>query len=65
MVCFMYKIKYDFDNVVMPFMIFKHAYYSYMTIFYMYCRLLQRFVVCLTENKMTHHVHIVLILLSR
>ena len=65
MLCFIYKIKYDFDHVVTPFMIFKHAYYSYMTIVYMYCRLSQCFVVCLTENKKTHHVHIILIILSR
>ena len=64
-VCFIYKIKYDFDHVVTPFMIFKHAYYSYMTIFYMYCRLSERFVVCLIENKITHHMHIILILFSR
>ena len=50
-VCFIYKIKYDFDHIVTPFIIFKHAYYSYMTNVYMYYRLSQHFVICFTKNK--------------
>ena len=50
-VCFIYKIKYDFDHIVTPFIIFKHAYYSYMTNVYMYYRLSQHFVICLTKTS--------------